>query len=125
MRLKRSALEKYADAYPNDIYIDDCAWPGRPGRTYTTYFMCDVINFQRYGEDAYFGRRMKEIGVKLWIDTNIDIVHYGVKGWSGNLHKHLLRPADEIEKLQAKIDAENKAALERIEKEKTVSGEQK
>ena len=95
MRIKRSALEKYADAYPDDCYTDDCASPDRPGRIYTCFFLCDIVNHQRYGEDAYFGRRMKEIGIKLWIDTNIWITHYGVKGWSGNYHEHLVKMAKE------------------------------
>ncbi len=93
LRIKRSALEKYADAYPDDCYTDDCAWPDRPGRIYTSFFMCDIVNHQRYGEDAYFGRRMKEIGIKLWIDTNIWITHFGIKGWTGNFHEHLQKLA--------------------------------
>jgi glycosyltransferase involved in cell wall biosynthesis len=93
LRIKRSALEKYADAYPDDCYTDDCASPDRPGRIYTQFFACDIMNHQRYGEDAYFGRRMKEIGIKLWIDTNIWITHYGIKGWTGNFHEHLQKLA--------------------------------
>ncbi len=101
MRIKRTAIEKYADAFPNDIYQDDFAWPSRKGRIYTAFFMCDIKDFQRYGEDAYFSRRMREIGIKLWIDTNIDICHYGVKGWSGNFHQHLMKPPEEIAKIKA------------------------
>jgi hypothetical protein len=99
MRIKRSAIEKYADAYPNDIYLDDFAWPSRKGRIYTSFFMCDIKDYVRYGEDAYFSRRMKEIGVDLWIDTNITITHYGVKGWTGNFHEHNLRQTDEVKKI--------------------------
>ena len=107
-RIKRSALEKYADAYPEDVYIDDYAWPDRKGRIYTAFFLCDIKDYQRYGEDAYFSRRMRECGVKLWIDPNITIEHFGIKGWSGNLHEHILKPPEEI----AKINAELKAAAE-------------
>lgn len=107
-RIKRSALEKYADAYPNDVYLDPFAWPGQPGRIYTMFFMCDVKDFQRYGEDAYFSRRMKECGVKLWIDPNITITHYGMNGWSGNLHEHLLKPPEELKKL-----AEERASIQK------------
>lgn len=99
MRIKRSALETYADAYPNDVYTDDCAWPGRPGRIYTAYFMCDIVNHQRYGEDSYFCRRMKEIGIKLWIDPNITITHYGIKGWTGNFHEHILKTPEELKRM--------------------------
>ena len=107
-RIKRSALEKYADAYPNDVYLDDFAWPMRKGRIYTMFFMCDVKDYQRYGEDAYFSRRMREAGVRLWIDPNITITHYGMHGWTGNFHEHILKSPEEIAKIQAEL--ERKAA---------------
>src|SRR6267154_2841251 len=112
LRMKRSAIERFADHYWQDVYVDDCAWPGRDGRIYTEFFNCAVINHQRYGEDANFSRRMRDIGTKLWIDPNITITHYGVKGWEGNLHQHILKPAEEL----AKIDTERKQMAEIHEK---------
>ena len=107
-RIKRSALEKYADAYPDDVYLDDYAWPNRKGRIYTMFFMCDVKDYQRYGEDAYFSRRMRDAGVRLWIDPNITITHYGIHGWTGNFHESILKPPEEIAAIQAEL--ERKAA---------------
>lgn len=98
-RIKRSALEKYADFYPNDVYMDEFAWPTRKNRIYTSFFMCDIKDYQRYGEDAYFSRRMRDAGIKLWIDPNITITHYGMHGWTGNLHEHIMRPPEEIKRL--------------------------
>lgn len=108
LRIKRGALEKYADAYPNDVYLDDYAWPDRKGRIYTAFFQCDIVDYQRYGEDAYFSRRMREAGVKLWIDPNITIEHFGIKGWSGNFHQSILKPPEEIAKIEAQLEAERK-----------------
>ena len=97
VRIKRAALEKFADAYPDDCYTDDLAFPGRPGRIYTAFFQCDIVNHQRYGEDSHFCRKIKEIGIELWIDTNIWITHYGINGWAGNFHEHLQKlPGKEI-----------------------------
>lgn len=101
LRIKRAALEKYADAYPNDVYMDPFAWPQQPDRIYTAFFMCDIKDFHRYGEDAFFSRRMQEAGVKLWIDPNITITHYGMHGWTGNLHDSLLKPPEELQKIAA------------------------
>src|ERR1700674_909851 len=115
LRIKRSALEKYADAYPNDIYMDEFAWPMRKGRIYTSFFQCDIKDYQRYGEDAYFSRRMKDIGIKLWIDPNITITHYGVHGWTGNLHEHILKPVEELKKI-----AEEQNAIEETLKATTL-----
>src|SRR5882672_8315762 len=109
LRIKRSALEKFADAYPQDVYIDDYAWPGRPGRTYTAFFECARHNYFRLGEDSEFSRKMRAAGIKLWIDPNITIRHHGMHSWEGNLHEHLLRPPDEIAALKAK-----RAELEKI-----------
>jgi glycosyltransferase involved in cell wall biosynthesis len=98
-RIKRSALEKYADFYENDVYLDEFAWPMRKNRIYTMFFMCDVVDFQRYGEDAYFSRRMRAAGIRLWIDPNITITHYGTHGWTGNFHDSIVKSPEEIERL--------------------------
>jgi len=90
MRLKRSAVVKFAKAYPEAIYTDQFAWPLKPGRIYTAFFQCDIHNYERYGEDAYFCRKLREAGIKLWIDPNITIIHYGVQGYPGNYHEHLM-----------------------------------
>jgi glycosyltransferase involved in cell wall biosynthesis len=101
LRIKRSALERFADHYANDVYTDDCAWGGRNGRTYTEFFRCEVVNHQRYGEDASFSRRCRDMGIKLWIDPNISFIHYGIKGWEGNYHEHIQHPPEVIERLKA------------------------
>ena len=90
MRLKRSAVVKFAKAYPESIYTDSFAWPPKPDRIYTAFFQCDIHNYERYGEDAYFCRKMREVGVKLWSDPNVTIIHYGVQGYPGNYHEHLV-----------------------------------
>jgi glycosyltransferase involved in cell wall biosynthesis len=104
LRLKRAVLERFVDAYPNDIYMDDCAWPGREGRIYSAFFECARHHFQRYGEDAEFSRKVRDMGVKLWIDPAITIGHYGIKGWFGNLHEHILRPKEERDRLAAEAE---------------------
>lgn len=90
LRIKRPALIKFVKAFPEAIYLDPFAWPDKPNRIYTAFFMCDIDNYERYGEDAYFSRKMQEAGLKLWIDPNISIIHYGIKGYQGNMHEHLV-----------------------------------
>jgi glycosyltransferase involved in cell wall biosynthesis len=101
LRIKRAALERFQDRYSDDVYVDDYAWPGRAGRTYTQFFSCEVVNHQRYGEDTNFCRRLREMGERIWIDPNITIMHYGIKGWEGNFHQHILKTPEEIAKIQA------------------------
>lgn len=90
LRIKRPAMVQFAKAFPEAIYTDAFAWPSKPERIYTAFFMCDIENYERYGEDAYFSRKMQEAGITLWIDPNISIIHYGVSGYEGNMHEHLL-----------------------------------
>ena len=68
--------------------------------------MCDIENYERYGEDAYFSRKMQEAGIQLWIDPNISIIHYGVSGYEGNMHEHLMAE-------KAKTDATNVVPIEK------------
>jgi len=60
-----------------------------------------VHEYFRYGEDSNFSRKMREAGIKIWIDPNITIRHHGMHSWEGNLHEHLLRPLDERERMRA------------------------
>jgi len=111
VRIKRSALEKYADAYPNDIYRDPCAWTeDKAERLYTVFFLCDIHDFTRYGEDAYFSRRMRDIGIKVWIDPNINITHFGVTGYPGNFHEQLQSLHQQQETNAANIQRLNEIA---------------
>lgn len=108
LRVKRAAFERFADFYPNDIYQDDYAWPDRAGRIYTAFFECGIHEFFRYGEDSNFSRKMRDAGIKIWIDPNITIRHHGMHSWEGNLHQHLLRPPEEREELRKQLETDEK-----------------
>jgi len=101
LRLKRDVLERFADQYPTVVYLDPCADPAKPERVYTAFFECMIHEHLRYGEDATFCRRMREMGETLYVDPNISFGHYGVKGFHGNYHEHLLKPAEELEVIAA------------------------
>jgi glycosyltransferase involved in cell wall biosynthesis len=108
MRIKRSVLEKYKAKYTQDTYIDPSADPSKHDRVYTNFFICEVRDGLRWGEDRFFGKRLVEMGIQTMIYPNIDFMHYGVKGWGGNFDKWLRDP-----KLQAPPDNQN-ATQERI-----------
>jgi len=110
LRVKRSAFEKFADFYPNDVYQDDYAWPGRSGRIYTAFFECGVHEYFRYGEDSNFSRKMRAAGIRIWIDPNITIRHHGMHSWEGNLHEQLLRPLPERERMRLEMEAQQQVA---------------
>ncbi len=114
LRIKRPAMVQFAKAFPEAIYTDAFAWPNKPERIYTAFFMCDIENYERYGEDAYFSRKMQEAGITLWIDPNISIIHYGVSGYEGNMHEHLIAEKVKSDAAASKADvvelAQDKAA---------------
>jgi len=93
VRIKRPLLEEYRAKYTEDQYKDQSADPGAPDRTYTNFFMCEVRDGLRWGEDRFFGRRLGEMGVDVFIYPNIEFGHYGVKGYFGNFDKWLRDPA--------------------------------
>ena len=44
-----------------------------------------------WGDDYGFCRRWKAIGGQVWLDPNIVLTHYGVKGWTGDVAGWLRR----------------------------------
>lgn len=101
LRIKRDVLERFADHYSELIYQDPMANQANPDRVYTAFFECMTHNYIRYGEDATFCRRLREMGEELWCDPNIDFGHTGMKTYEGNYHKSLLKPQDELDKIYA------------------------
>jgi hypothetical protein len=97
LRIKRDALERFADHYSDVVYQDPCADPSKPDRVYTAFFECMVHNHIRFGEDATFCRRVREMGVDVWCDPNIDFGHSGIKTYRGNFNSTLLKSPQEIE----------------------------
>lgn len=105
LRLKRDVLERFADHYPDVVYVDPCADPSKPERVYTAFFECMIHEHLRYGEDATFCRRMREMGETLYVDPQMHFGHYGVKGFFGCYHDFLLKPPEELAMIAAEREA--------------------
>lgn len=95
MRIKRNVLQKYRDVFIDDQYQDPSADPSAPERIYTNFFICEIKDRLRWGEDRFFGKRLQELGFSPMVYPNIDFTHYGVKGWSGNFDRWLRAPKQE------------------------------
>jgi len=69
------------------------------GVTFLECFKCNVEKSGgRVGEDIYFQLRYREMGGKVWCEPDIDFYHFGVKGFEGNYHKHLLKTIEQNHK---------------------------
>lgn len=89
MRVKRAALQKFKDSYPQYRYKDSSADPSAPDREYVEFSTCEIADGLRWGEDRVFGKRLAAIGIDAWIYPNIQFGHFGIKGWTGNFDKFL------------------------------------
>ena len=89
LRIKRPVLEKFREHFPDLWYREPSTRPDDPGRKYTQFFAARDEDHQFVGEDHYFSKRLREMGMQMFIYPNVMIEHYGVKGWAGNFDKFL------------------------------------
>ena len=89
LRLKRRALEKFREHYTDLWYEEKTTDPEDPDHRYTAFFGAESISHKFYGEDHYFARRCREMGMKMFIYPDVDIVHWGYQNFTGNYHKFL------------------------------------
>lgn len=105
LRIKRKILEDFKNFYPDLWYNEPTADPSSPERKYHSFFMSQVEDHLLYGEDMWFSKKLREMNQELWIYPNVNMGHFGVKGWAGNYHQFLSGKskqdnAEFIEKIQ-------------------------
>lgn len=83
LRMKRSALEKYRDGFP------ELRYRGRDGKEQIIFCQQQYRDGEFFSQDYVLSERMKKIGVQMWIDPAITIGHWGNTEYSGNLDEHL------------------------------------
>ena len=89
-RIKREVLEDFKKKYPDARYREPGADQSNPDREYVEFFATGrEPDGLWYGEDRMFCKRLREMGIELFIYPNVTIGHFGVKGWSGNFDKFL------------------------------------
>ena len=89
IRIKRSALEKFRKFYPDLWYREGSSSPENPAKQFTQFFGAESIDHQFYGEDHMFSKKIREMGIKMFIYPNVDIVHWGYKNFPGNYDQYL------------------------------------
>ena len=88
MRIKVSALRKWAAAYP-DLVSEE------PDGKKVQFFSRMLADGEMHCQDMAFCRRWMDIGGELWIDPNVKVNHWGMECHHGDLDKHL-RGKDKI-----------------------------
>jgi hypothetical protein len=89
MRIKRSAIEKMIEAYPELKWTEYWKHQGQTHELYDLFRHTDM-NGNWTGEDFGFCDRWRAIGGELWAYPNINFIHAGYKEWSGNYAKFLM-----------------------------------
>ena len=82
LRIKISALRKWAAAYP-DLVAQE------PDGKKVQFFSRALWDGEMYCQDMAFSRRWLEIGGELWIDPNLQIGHWGFECHEGDYDAHL------------------------------------
>ena len=90
LRIKRSVLEKFREKYPEQWYVEPTTDPDEPEHKYTRFFGAETIDHKFYGEDHYFSKHLRDIGIPMMIYPNVDMVHWGYKDFRGN-YDHWLK----------------------------------
>ncbi|MFA5240545.1 MAG: hypothetical protein WC476_12680 [Phycisphaerae bacterium] len=86
LRIKKSAIKKYVDAYPDDYFFQEV--DGKEEKVYP-FFWNEIKDHIFYGMDYALSEKWTAIGLKLWIDPMIEISHWGLTEYKGNLDKYL------------------------------------
>jgi hypothetical protein len=87
MMIKRAALERMIAAHPETKYkvAQTYPKPERPSQNLYNLFDCmiDPETGEYLSEDFTFCRRWRELGQKLWLDTQSALVHVGSSEFRG------------------------------------------
>jgi hypothetical protein len=105
MRIKVSALRKWAAAYPELVSEE-------PDGTKVQFFSRMVDDGVVHCQDMAFCKRWLAIGGELWIDPNINVTHWGFEPHHGDMNGYLKKqhspsPFDTIREMAAEIEARN------------------
>lgn len=89
MRIKRSVFERFMDYY-SDHLVEE--W--RDNKKEDEFFMFFDTNHDRVhkrflGEDVNFCYKWAAMGGKIFVEPDIDLIHWGHFGWAGNFRQWL------------------------------------
>jgi glycosyltransferase involved in cell wall biosynthesis len=89
LRIKRHVLEQFRNKYPDDWYREPTTDPKRPEKRYTQFFAAEKLDGMFFGEDHYFSRKLRDMGMEMFIYPNVTISHFFTKPYTGNLDSFL------------------------------------
>ena len=89
LRIKRQALERFREHYTDLWYREPTSAPGEPEKRFTQFFGAESIDHRFFGEDHMFSKKLRDMGIQMFIYPNVDITHWGYKNFPGNFDQFL------------------------------------
>lgn len=122
MAIKRAAIEKMMQAYPQRYAPGDGGLHALHFNFFEAKIIWDekdpMVTGQFWGEDLVFCKKWCALGEYIWVDPNVQMEHIGRKTWSGNflhfLQKHASVQVSTPTSAPAVPIPETLAELERI-----------
>lgn len=90
LRIKRSAIEKLMDSYPERVYRNPKE-NGELSEPIFDLFPQGLSNGRWVGEDFAFCNLWNNIGGSIWVVPDITFTHHGKESATGNYHEFLKR----------------------------------
>jgi glycosyltransferase involved in cell wall biosynthesis len=103
LRIKRSALEKFREHYPDLWYSEPTSSPAEPNKRFTQFFGAESIDHRFHGEDHMFSKKLRDMGVPMFIYPNVNLIHWGYQSFPGNYDHFLRKQAQEISAKSAEV----------------------
>lgn len=88
LRITKPPLLRFQEAYPDRWYWDTHDETGERMKV-TQFFTTSLRDHEMFSQDFGFSEDLKAIGVKLWVEPNITIGHFGLTEHVGNLEASL------------------------------------
>ena len=91
MMIKKTALLKIIDKFPDIKYKNDIGYYKRYGDNFYDFFPCSVnqSNKKYESEDYGFSRLWRETGGEIFVEKSCELNHYGWKNYRGNINAQL------------------------------------
>ena len=95
VRIKRRVFEAFKNKYPDLWYHEPTTDKENPEYKFTAFYGAESIDHKFYGEDHCFAKRLRDMGIQMFIYPNVDIVHWGYKDFAGNYDSWLKKNFNE------------------------------
>ena len=91
MLIKKEAILKIIEKFPNIKYKNDIDAYSHYGDNFYNLFPCEINpETKKYeSEDYGFSRLWRETGGEIFIEKSAELTHYGWKGYVGNVNDQI------------------------------------